>query len=116
MYPDHYKLSSLETQIFHKHAPRIFVELLWKILGIPVIYTELLLVSGVFFFLFKSTLFGLFIPCKSFEGIFVTDKFEFSGGRGKRGRGGHRPSGLTGKQIGLWYRDKGKQNRELKQV
>lgn len=68
------------------------------------------------FFLFKSTLFGLFIPCKSFEGIVVTDKFEFSGGRGKRGRGGHRPSGLTGKQIGLWYRDKGKQNRELKQV
>ena len=50
MYPDHYKLSSLETQIFHKHAPRIFVELLWKILGISVIYTELLLVRGVFFF------------------------------------------------------------------
>ena len=50
MYPDHYKLSSLETQIFHKHAPRIFVELIWKILDIPVIYTEHLLVSGVFFF------------------------------------------------------------------
>ena len=50
MYPDHYKLSSLETQIFHKHAPRIFVELIWKILDIPVIYTEHLLVSGVFSF------------------------------------------------------------------
>lgn len=45
----HYKLSSLETQIFHKHAPWIFAELLWKILDIPVIYTEHLLVSGVFF-------------------------------------------------------------------
>lgn len=119
MYPDHYKLSSLETQIFHKHAPRIFVELLWKILGIPVIYTELLLVSGVFSFQVNTfwAFYTLYIYIhKSFEGIVVTDKFEFSGGRGKRGRGGHRPSGLTGKQIGLWYRDKGKQNRELKQV
>lgn len=112
----HYKLSSLETQIFHKHAPWIFAELLWKILDIPVIYTEHLLVSGVFFSFSSQHVFGIFIPCKSFEGIVVTDKFEFSGGRGKRGRGGHRPSGLTGKQIGLWYRDKGKQNRELKQV
>lgn len=68
-----------------------------------------------FFFFSSQHVFGIFIACKSFEGIVVTDKFEFSGGRGKRGRGGHHPSGLTGKQIGLWHRDKGK-NRELKQV
>ena len=56
------------------------------------------------------------LPSKSFEGISVSDKFEFSGGHGKRGRGGHHPSGLTGKQIGLWYRNRGKQKREHKQV
>lgn len=49
----------------------------------------------------------------------IRNKSEFSrGGGGQGGRGRH-PSGLSGKQIGLWYAAKGKRNkaeRELKQV
>lgn len=40
------------------------------------------------------------------------------GGGGGRGRGRH-PSGLTGKEIGLWYAARGKEkkrNRELTEV
>ena len=33
------------------------------------------------------------------------------GGRGKRGGRGH-PSGLTGKDIGLWYAARGKEKRK----
>lgn len=52
----------------------------------------------------------------------IRHKSEFSndGGGGRRGRGrGWHPSGLSGKQIGLWYARKGhekKARKELKQV
>jgi len=52
----------------------------------------------------------------------IRNKSEFSsdGGGGRRGRGrGRHPSGLSGKQIGLWYARKGqekKAKKELKQV
>lgn len=49
----------------------------------------------------------------------IRNKSEFSRGGGRRGGRGRHPSGLSGKQIGLWYAAKGKRNkaeRELKQV
>ncbi|XP_078362233.1 ATP-dependent DNA/RNA helicase DHX36-like isoform X2 [Oculina patagonica] len=49
----------------------------------------------------------------------IRNKSEFSSGGGRRGRGrGRHPSGLSGKQIGLWYAAKGqkkKADKELKQ-
>lgn len=36
-------------------------------------------------------------------------------GRGRRGGGGH-PSGLTGKEIGLWYAARGKEKKKKREL
>ena len=43
-------------------------------------------------------------------------KSEFSGDDQGRGRHSRHPSGLSGKQLGLWYAARGKKNKEKRDI